>query len=375
MSSSGDVPSSETLSTRALNRALLARQLLLARAPLSALQAIEHLVGMQAQIPNSPYVGLWSRLENFHPDELVQLLTGRGVVRTVLMRSTLHLVSARDCLTLAPLLQPVQERNLLTGSPFGRALAGIDMEALVAAGKALLEERPRTLSDLGAALAAHWPDRDPTALGYGLRNFTTLVQIPPRGVWGQGGLAVLATAESWLGRPLEPNPSLEEMVLRYLGAFGPASVRDIQAWSGLTKLAAVIDGLRPRLLTFQDESGRELFDLPEAPRPDVETPVPPRFLAEYDNMLISYADRARIIPPKHRARVIPRLAHPTVLLDGFVAGWWKITRTRGAAMLRIETLEQLSGADIDALTEEGSRLLALVASDARTCDVEFVGVE
>jgi hypothetical protein len=365
--------SGETLRLRALNRALLERQLLVRRSPLSTLGAVEHLVGMQAQAPDPPYVGLWTRLEGFHPDELARLIEDRRAVRIALMRNTVHLVSAHDCLRLRPLVQPVLDRGLHANRAHRAGIEGVDIEALVAAGRALLEERPRTARELGTLLQERWPERDAASLARAIRHLVPLVQVPPRGLWGRSGPAAHTTAEVWLGRPLDRAPSLDEMVERYLGAFGPATVKDVQTWSGLTRLGEVTDRLRLRLRTFRDEHGRELFDLPDAPRPDSDAPAPPRFLPEFDNLILSHADRTRIIADDHRRVIASKngMVPATVLVDGFVRGTWKMERTRGKATLVIEPFEPLARKDRDALAEEGERLIRFTGAGAETFVIRF----
>lgn len=365
-------PVPDTLGPHALNRALLARQLLLRRAALSPAKAIEHLIGLQAQAPDPPYVGLWTRLEGFTHGALARLVTQRRVVRIALMRSTIHLVTARDCLALRPVLQPMMERAL-HGSAHGRHLKTLDVAAVAAAGRALVEERARTFEELGKLLRERWLERDAAALAQLVRTLAPLVQVPPRGLWGCSGPAAHTTAEAWLGKPLATETAADAMLLRYLAAFGPASVRDAQQWSGLTRLAEAFERLRPRLRTFRDTSGRELFDLPRAPRPDPETPAPVRFLAEYDNAVLAHADRTRIVSDEHRTRIITvnGLVVGTVLLDGFVRATWRIKRTGTKATLHIESFGRLSPRDRVAAADEGARLLAFAAADAVSHDVRF----
>ena len=371
---------SDTLSLRALNRALLGRQLLLRRDPLPGaaglrvdrvIGTVEHLVGLQAQAPFPPYYGLWSRLDGFRPADLAELLLSRKVVRIGLMRGTIHLVSARDCLSLRPALQTVLERGLRAN--FGRQLTGVDAAALARAGRALVEEQPMTLHELGAALSPRWPGHPPAALAQGVRGLVPLVQVPPRGVWGEAGQAAHTSAESWLGRPLGAAASPEHAVLRYLAAFGPATVADAQAWSGLTRLREVAGRLRPRLRTFRDEQGRELFDLPDAPRPDPDTPAPVRLVAEFDNLVLSHADRARIISEPDRQRLYSRngIFPGTVLIDGFARGMWRLTTARGAAVLTVELFGPVGGRDRDAVAAEGRRLLEFAAPNAPDGEIRF----
>jgi hypothetical protein len=358
-SSRGREGAHDVLGPRELNRATLERQMLLRRRKLSAVEAIEHLVGMQAQAPAPPYVGLWTRLEDFHPDDLKRLILERRAVRIALMRNTVHLVSARDCLAMRPLMQPVFDRTLYSTRANRANLEGVDIEALVAAGRALLEERPRTAKELGKLLQEQWPEHDPASLARAIRHLVPLVQVPPRGLWGKSGPAAHTTAEAWLGRPLDPASSLEETILRYLGAFGPATVKDVQTWSGLTRLGEVIERVRPRLRIFRDERGKELFDVPDAPMPDPDTPALPRFLPEFDNLILSHADRTRVIAEEYRKAIASKngMVPASVLVDGFVRGTWKTERSRGKATLEVKPFEPLAKEDRDALAEEGEQLI------------------
>jgi len=246
-----------SISPRALNRATLARQMLLERTNASALEVVERLVGMQAQAPFPPYFGLWSRISGFRPDDLARLIEARDVVRIVTMRSTVHLMSAADALMLRALLQPAMFRS----SPFGKELGDLDSGALIAAGRALVDEAPRTSGQLAASLSDRWPALSAITIQNTLRTYLALVQVPPRGIWGRSGQPTFTTVESWLGRPLSSTATLDDLVLRYLAAFGPASVADIQAWSGLTRLGEVVERLAPGLVRFARDAGPVLYDL------------------------------------------------------------------------------------------------------------------
>ena len=359
------------VSTRALNRALLERQLLLARADATPTDVLQQLVGMQAQDPNAPYVGLWTRLIDFQPEALSVLIEERSAVRIALMRGTLHLVTADDCLWLRALTQPVLERAFWVGSPFGRRLADLDVDAVLARGRALVESEPRTTAELGPLLADGWPDRDAEALAYAVRYLVPLVQVPPRGIWGVGGAARSTTVDQWIGRPIATNASTTDLVLRYLAVYGPASVKDIQTWSGLTRLGDVVDGLRPRLRTLRDERGVELFDRPDAPLPSEEVSVPVRFLPEYDNILLAHDDRSRIIAEDDRGTFLSRggVGRATVLIGGFARASWKIVRRRKTAVLEVEPFGSLRRGDRKAIEAEGQELLRFAAADVTDHEV------
>jgi hypothetical protein len=321
------------LSRRALNRALLARQFLLERVDLSIESAVAQLVALQAQEPWDPYYQLWSRLRGFDPFELARLLEERRVVRaTSMLRTTIHLMTADDWLALRPVLQVVSDRGFATGSPFGRQLAGMAIKDVLEAGRDALAERPLSAAQLRTILGARWPDRDGASLAYAVRYLLPLVQTTPRAVWGKRGQPVLATARLWLGRDVGKDTDPTDLILRYLRAFGPASVMDIQAWSWLTKLTPFVEALRPKLRTFRDENGKELFDVPEGPLPDPDTPAPPRFLPTYDNVELGHKDRSRIIgdPAQDfvdgKAQWDAVFARGAILVDGFVSAGWRLER-------------------------------------------------
>jgi len=375
MSERSDGGPGDVLSRLALNRALLERQMLLRRRRMPAAEAIERLAGIQAQAPDPPYVGLWARLEGFRHSELSHLISDRQVVRIALMRGTIHLVTARDCLAFRPVVQPVFDRALSTTTANRPQMKELDLDAIEAAARRLLAERPRTSKEIGGLLQRWWPERDADTLAFAVRGRLPLVHAPPRGIWGAGGPIACTTAEAWLGQSLATDTSADALILRYLAAFGPATVNDVQTWSGLTRLREVVERLRPRLVVFRDERGTELFDLPDAPRPDPETPAPPRFLAEFDNLTLSHADRARIIAEEHRRRIASKngMVPGMVLVDGFVRGTWKVKRQRAGATLLIDLFESLRAEERIAVAEEGERLLSFVAADAQAHDVQFSG--
>ena len=366
------------LTQRQLNRALLARQFLLERSRTPVTDAVEHLVGMQSQVPSHPFIGLWTRLESFSPDDLSRLMLDRSVVRTLLMRGTIHLVTARDCLRLRAVMQAFYDRVVPTIASVGPGVASMDLGALLAAGRACLEAEPRTAKELAALLAAQWPERDPNALSQAVRYILPLVQVTPRGVWGKSHQPTWTTVEAWLGRSIEPETDPAGTILRYLAAFGPATVADIQAWSRLQGLRPHVERLRPRLRTFRTERGQELFDIPDGLLPDPETPAPPRFLPIYDNALLSHADRARIISEDRRKAIATPngLFDATYLIDGVVAGTWKAEIAKTRVTLRLRPFTEHARDDAEALEREGEGLIRLLAPDAteRRIEVHAVAV-
>ena len=355
------------LDLRTLNRALLARQLLLERKSMSAAAAVEHLAGMQAQAPNLPYVGLWSRLRNFRHEELSRLVETRQAVRLSLMRNTIHLVTARDAIGLKPLFMRLGERGYLHGSPWGRDMRDADLAAVGRAGHDILAEKPRTVAELARRLGERFPQHDGLAMAYGVRYMVPLVFTTPRGVWQGKGPVALTTFDAWLGRPPGPAFDEEAVVRRYLAAFGPASPADMRAWSGLSMRPA-FERLRSRLRVFRDVQGRELFDLPRAPRPPAGVDAPVRFLPDYDNSLLGHADRARILPPGKHIGLFSAagIMKGALLVNGFVRAAWIPATAAGATTLLITPFDTpLAKKDARAAEAEGRRLLDFLAPGAK----------
>ncbi len=346
--------------------------MLLDRAPLPVPDAVGRLAGLQAQVPGPPYIGLWTRLGDFRREDLTGCLERRQVVRAALMRSTLHLMTAEDYLLLRTSLQPALIRAL--NAFFGKRAAGLDIDRLVAAARAALDKAPRAQGELRVLLAEIEPDRDPAALAYAVRSYLPMVQLPSGGSrWGYSNKPPYATAESWLGQPASGQERPRELVLRYLAAFGPATVRDVQAWSGLVRLKGTVEALKPELRIFRDERGNELLDVPDAPLPLADTPAPARFVPEYDNLILSHADRSRVISDEYRSKVFLSAGRvrATFLVDGFVRGTWRIEKSRGAATLVIEPFGPLPKEDRSALAEEGERLVRFVEDGAKAHAVRF----
>lgn len=354
----------DLLTKRQLNRATLARQMLLERADISAATAVARLIGMQAQEAKPPFGGLWSRLQRFTRQDLHQALHDRELVRATLMRGTIHYFSAADYAAFRMTLQPVLTKGT---SVLGDRAAGLELEKVLDAARKLLAARPRTFGDIRSLLLAAFPEVNERALGFVVRMHLPLVMTPTVDRWAFPANAEFALAESWLDTPISADDAIQALTLRYLAAFGPASAMDMQTWSGLPKMKPVLEALRPQLIAFKDERGRELFDLPDAPRPHEETPAPVRFLPEFDNLLLSHADRTRVIADEHRDIVYMKgnlRLQSSFLVDGFVSGTWRVERKRKDATLFLAPFAPLPKRVLAELTAEGEALLRFLEEDA-----------
>ncbi|BBG04025.1 MULTISPECIES: winged helix DNA-binding domain-containing protein [Pseudonocardia] len=342
------------LDRRSLNRATLARQQLLERHGPD--EIVARLGGLQAQEPREPYTGLWSRVADFDPAPTSAALHDRTLVRTVLIRRTVHLVTAADCLAFRGLCQPMITQR--TWGARRAELPGVDPGVLADAVRPWFAETPRTGGEVARLVADRFPGAGHAALADAAISVIPLVQVPPRGTWDGSGPARLTTVDAWLGSDPDPEPDAAALVLRYLRAFGPAASADLRAWCGLTGLPAVVARLRPQLRTFRDERGRELLDVADTPLPDPDTPAPPRFLPAFDNVVLGFDDRSRIIDDAHRGLSITGARF--VLVDGRVAATWTISGDD----LAVHPLRPFTRAEADAVGVEGERLRGFLTGGA-----------
>lgn len=358
----------QTLTLRRLNRATLARQMLLARERVSVVQAVERLCGLQAQEARPPFVGLWTRVEGFEAAALHRALHKREMVRATLMRATLHLMSAADYAAFRTALAPVMTSAM---SALRGRDAGLELDEVVPAARRLLAGAPRRFDELRALLSEAFPEVNERALGYAVRLNLPLVMVPTEDRWAFPAASAFTPAEDWLGGELSPDGAPQALVRHYLAAFGPATAADVQTWSGLKGLKTVLGGLREELAVFRDERGRELFDLSDAPRPEEDVPAPPRFLPDFDNLMLAHADRTRVLADEHRASVVTKnlRVRATFLWDGLVAGTWTVEQKRDAATLNMQPFERLPKKATEELADEGLELLRFVEPDAATFDV------
>jgi hypothetical protein len=349
----------------------LDRQLLLERAEMPVPAAIERLAGLQAQQALPPYVGLWSRLHDFRREQLADLIEAHRVIKATLMRSTLHLFTAEDYLHFRATLQPVLTNAF--DAIFKELDGKLDIDKLVTTARAYIAEKPRSFAELTAYFVELMPGIEPGALRYGVRTHLPLVQVPITKGWSYPGNPQFTLAELWLDQPIPTGQDLRGLVFRYLAAFGPARVTDMQAWSGLPKLKEIFEQLRPELVTYRDEQGVELFDLPDVQLPSTDVLAPERFLPEFDNLLLSHTNRTRVIADVHRPKVyLPGLrVAATILVDGFVQGVWKVEKAKGVATLTIEPLGTLSQQSRQNLSGEGEALVRFIEGDAKSYAVRF----
>lgn len=335
--------------------------MLLERSPRNAAETMTHLVGMQAQNPHDPYYALWARIEGFDPSELSGMIERREAVRGALMRATLHLATTDDYLFLRSLLQPTLAA-VLGSTPFAKDTADVDRDALLSLGRSLLDERAMTRAQLGPLLGASWPGVPPASLAQVVTYLVPVVQVPPRGLWGRSGPSAWTTLESWTGAGVPVDADPRQLVRRYLAAFGPASVSDIRVWSRLNGLREVVDRMRSELEVRSGEDGGELLDIPDGLIVDEDVPAPPRFLPEYDNVLLGHSDRSRFFADE----ILPVGWAGNLLVDGLFSGWWKIGRNRNEANLEVHLLRKTPRAALKAVENEAVRLLELAHPDAGT---------
>ena len=361
----------QTITLQELNRTTLSRQLLLEPATLSPTAAIEHFVGLQAQRPISPYIALRTRLQDFQRDDLATLIGDRSVIKATMMRVTLHLVTKADYLHFRGALKPALDDGL--ESILKQRDSNFDREQVLQIVRDFLSESPRTFAEISEHLTTALPDVDVGAMRYTARTQLPLVQVPVKMGWSYPGRPQFALAESWLGEPIPTDAYLRDLIWRYLAAFGPASYTDFQKWSGLSKMRDAFNDLRPELMVYQEETGRELFDLPDLALIPADTPAPVRFLPEYDNLLLSHDKRTRIIDDAYRKQVyLPGLrVRSTFLVDGFVAGGWTIEKKRGQVTMQLEPFTDLTKGQRDELAAEADRLARFVEADAKGYDVTF----
>lgn len=353
------------LSNRVLNRTLLARQHLLERSTLSTARMCDHLVGLQAQDVPPPFIGLWSRTVDFDPATVSSALDDRSLVRITLMRGTIHLVTPADAVRIAPLIQPELEKvPQRRGFNYG-AMVGLDFDELRAHGEQVLGDEPMPVADLRAEAARRYPDRDPGVVVQTWLYQLPVLQTPPRGRWRDNSRPVWSRVQPWLGVPLDPDYPVAELILRYLRAFGPATTMDMQTWSRLPAMKKAVADLGERVRTYTDDHGRTLYDAADLELADPDLPAPVRLLGWYDNALLSHQDRARVIPEPEVSppRAAGTLVSP-VLVDGFVAGLYKVFVKSGIARLRISPTRNWTKDEAAQVESEAAALLAFLESES-----------
>jgi len=348
----------QTLSPAQLSRATLARQMLLRRERLPVAEAVHRLFALQAQDSKPPFLALWSRLADFAAAELHAALRNATVLRVTLVRGTLHLVTAADYPVIRAPLQPVLAESFRA---LGDRAAGIELDKVIPAARTAYATGPMTFEELRTRLAPDFPGLDERVLGYAVRMNLPLVMVPSHDRWGYPRVSRFGLTSPF-GSATEP----DELVVRYLAAFGPATATDAQAFTGLPKLTPVLDRLADRLVTFLDSRKRTLYDLPDAPRPAADTPAPPRFLPDFDNLVLGYADRTRFLADPFKGHVTTRnlRVRATFLFGGAIRGTWAISRTAKAATLTMTPFEPLDSSAVATLEPEAEALLRFAEPDS-----------
>lgn len=351
------------LDRRTLNRTTLARQHLLAQTTADPMYLVGHLVGLQGQNPLDPYFGLWSRVVGYRPEGLAGMVEAGEAVRGQLMRGTIHLVTRSDWVSMRPVFDPLCAR-IFGSTQYGKDTRDIDRDLLLSKARRMINERPRTRAELGRSLEPSFPGVPAASLAQVVTYLLPVVQVPPRGVWGKTGEASWSILESdpqVVGRVAR---TTEELVIRYLRAFGPASVKDIRAWSALTGLAEVISRVRERLVAYVDEKGVELLDVEGVEIADPDTPAPPRFLPEYDNVLLGHSDRSRVFADNGP---VPPGWVGNLLVDGFYAGFWKLDPPD----LRVSLQVKVTSRQRQEITEEADHLRLFAMPDRPNSSLTF----
>lgn len=348
-----------TLSAKSLNRTLLARQLLLARARLPIGRALERVAGLQAQYAPSPYIRLWSMLEGFSRNDLTHALEQRRAVQGTLMRSTIHLVSPRDYWRFEAGIGPSRREWWLR--TWGRHEPGENVDFVARELEAALAARTWHRKEIDALL----PEKSATVWS---GMWIPLVRVPPSGTWERRRADLFRLAGEWIPpEQVTEDEGLEHLLRRYLAAFGPSTLADAATWAGVARASLLPVAERMRLRTLHDEDGKKLLDLPRAPLLPENTPAPVRFLGHWDAVLLVHVRRTQILPERFRGIVFSTRAPQsmaTFLVDGAVAGSWRVERTEQKATLRLEPFERLPRSARDDLHEEGARLVRFHEPDA-----------
>jgi hypothetical protein len=347
------------LTRRELNRALLERQLLLERKALSPVKAVERLGGLQAQSTTSPYLSLWTRLEGFERDQLVRALKARRLVKAIIQRGTLHIVTPSDYWAFATARRELG--GILWPPSYEARLPTDRLAQLALSVGAELDGCELTFKEVRALLEPYeQPGLSPTFIWRRIQGKAYVVHVPPSGIWGYGGQGVYTAAHGTVsGAPPPPEDGFDQLVRSYLAAYGPATKQDIGQWAGIPRLAPISASLeRQTLRTFRDEQGRTLYDLPRAPLPSADTPAPVRLIPRFDNLVLSHADRSRILGDIPPSRIVTNngIVHATILVDGFVAGTWQLDKGRVA----LEPFVPLGRDALRAVNEEVKRLETFV---------------